>query len=53
MFTMRTTPNESEAKPAPSKPANGKPSDIASASVLDTLAALHVNDVVKTAMIKW
>jgi magnesium-transporting ATPase (P-type) len=27
----------------PSKPANAKPPDIASASVLDTLAILHVN----------
>ena len=27
----------------PSKPANPKPSDLASASVLDTLAMLHVN----------
>jgi hypothetical protein len=43
MFTMRTTPNKSEAEPAPSKPANAKPPDIASASVPDTLAALHVN----------
>ena len=40
---MRTTPNESEAEPAPSKPANTKPPDIASASVPDTLAALQVN----------
>jgi plasma-membrane proton-efflux P-type ATPase len=40
---MRTTPNESEAGPAPSKPANAKPPDIATASVPDTLAALHVN----------
>jgi len=40
---MRTTPNKSEAEPAPSKPANAKPPDIASASVPDTLAALHVN----------
>src|SRR5512135_3623183 len=43
MFTMRTTPNESEAEPATSKPANAKPPDIASASVPDTLAVLHVN----------
>src|ERR1035437_10802900 len=43
MSTMRTTPNKSEAEPAPSKPANAKPPDIASASVPDTLAALHVN----------
>jgi plasma-membrane proton-efflux P-type ATPase len=40
---MRTTPNKSEAEPAPSKPANAKPPDIASASVPDTLAALKVN----------
>ncbi len=40
---MQTTPNKSEAEPAPSKPANAKPPDIASASVPDTLAALHVN----------
>src|ERR1035437_11007357 len=43
MSTMRTTPNKSEAEPAPSKPANAKPPDIAAASVPDTLAALHVN----------
>jgi H+-transporting ATPase len=36
-------PNESEAGPAPSKPANTKTPDIASASVPHTLAALHVN----------
>src|SRR5580704_6301399 len=35
--------NGSEAKPAPSKPDNAKLPDIASASVPDTLAALHVN----------
>ena len=40
---MPTTLNDSEAEPAPSKPANAKPPDIASASVPDTLAALHVN----------
>ena len=39
---MRTTPHTSEAEPAPSKPAHAKPPDIASASVPDTLAALHV-----------
>ena len=39
---MQTTPNKSEAEPAPSKPENTKPPDIASASVPDTLAALHV-----------
>ena len=36
---MRTTPNKSEAEPVPSKPANAKPPDIASASVPDTLFA--------------
>jgi hypothetical protein len=40
---MRTTSNRSEAEPAPSKPANAKPLDIASASVPDTPAALLVN----------
>lgn len=40
---MRTTPIKSGAKPALSKPANEKPPDIATASVPDTLAALHVN----------
>ena len=40
---MRPTPNKSKAQPAPSKLANAKPPDIASASVPDTLAALHVN----------
>ena len=40
---MRTTPDKSGAEPAPSKPANAKHSDIASAPVRDTLAALHVN----------
>jgi H+-transporting ATPase len=40
---MGTTPNKSKAEPDPSKPANAKPPDIASASVPDTLAALHVN----------
>ena len=29
MFTMRTTPNKSEAETAPSKPANATPPDIA------------------------
>jgi plasma-membrane proton-efflux P-type ATPase len=43
MFTVRTTPNKSEAEPAPSKPTNGKLPDIASASVSDTLAVLQVN----------
>jgi plasma-membrane proton-efflux P-type ATPase len=40
---MPTTPNKSEAEPAPAKPADTKPPDIASASVPDTLAALKVN----------
>src|SRR5664280_2886846 len=43
MFTMGTTPNRSVAGPAPSKPANAKPPDTATASVPDTLAALRVN----------
>ena len=34
---------KAEAKPAPAKPATAKAPDIASASVPDTLAALHVN----------
>jgi plasma-membrane proton-efflux P-type ATPase len=37
------TPNKSEVEPAPSKPANANPPDIASASVPDTLATLQVN----------
>lgn len=40
---MGTTTHKAEAKPAPSKPATGKAPDIATASVPDTLAALHVN----------
>ena len=43
---MGTTPDKSdksEAQPAPRKAADGKPPDIATASVPDTLAALHVN----------
>src|ERR1039458_10687921 len=40
---MQTATNKSEATPAISKPANAKPPDIASTSVPDTLAALHVN----------
>jgi H+-transporting ATPase len=40
---MRTTPKQSEAESTSSKPGNAKPSDIASAPVPDTLAALHVN----------
>ncbi|MGB7726513.1 MAG: plasma-membrane proton-efflux P-type ATPase [Candidatus Acidiferrum sp.] len=40
---MQTTAEKPEAKTAPSQPAKGKPPDIASASVPDTLATLHVN----------
>jgi len=40
---MQATASKSEAKPAPPKPANGKPPDIATASVPDTLTAIHVN----------
>ena len=40
---MRTTQTKAEAEAAPSKPASAKPPDIASASVPDTLTALHVN----------
>jgi plasma-membrane proton-efflux P-type ATPase len=43
MFNMPTTPAESESEPAPPKPADTKPSDIATASVPDTLATLKVN----------
>ena len=43
MFIMRTTLNKSEAELEPSKPANAMLPDIVSASVSDTLAALHVN----------
>ena len=43
VFNTRAAPNKSETEPVPSKPANGKPPDIASASVPDTLAMLHVN----------
>ena len=39
---MPTTPNKSEVEPASSNLINAKPPDIASASVPDTLAALHV-----------
>ena len=39
---MRTPPDKSEAE-STSKPENAPPPDIASASVPDTLAALHVN----------
>jgi hypothetical protein len=44
---MRTTPNKSEAEPVASKPAHTKPPDIASASVPDTPAALHVNPEIR------
>jgi H+-transporting ATPase len=40
---MQTERSKSEAKPAPRKPADGKPPDVATASVPDTLATLHVN----------
>ena len=40
---MPTSLSKSVAEAAPPKPANAKPPDIASASVSDTLAALHVN----------
>jgi plasma-membrane proton-efflux P-type ATPase len=40
---MGNVRSESEAKPAPQKAANATPPDIATASVPDTLAALHVN----------
>src|SRR5664280_127500 len=40
---MPTAPSKCEAKPARSKPANGKPPDIASASLPDALATLRVN----------
>ena len=41
---MRTAPSEPAAEPVPAKPAHAKPPpDIASASVPDVLAALHVN----------
>jgi H+-transporting ATPase len=40
---MRTTLNSTNAELAPPIPANAKPSDLASASVPDAIAALHVN----------
>jgi H+-transporting ATPase len=40
---MPTALTKSEAEAVPRKPANAKPPDIASASVPDTLTALHVN----------
>jgi len=39
---MQTTPNKPAAEPAPAKPANVKPPDIASAAAPDTLAAVQV-----------
>jgi H+-transporting ATPase len=43
MFTMGTSPMRPHAEPAPPRPANAKPADVASASVPDTLTALHVD----------
>ena len=43
MSTVPTPPNRSEATPPPAKPTGVKAPDIASASVPDTLAALHVD----------
>ena len=40
---MPATPNKPETKPAPSKRTDAMPPDIASKSVPDVLAALHVN----------
>jgi H+-transporting ATPase len=40
---MSTRPDKTQAKPASATPTNAKLPDIASASVSDTLAALHVN----------
>src|SRR5450756_1214848 len=40
---MQTLTNDPKKGSLPSKLANAKPQDIASASVSDTLAALHVN----------
>src|SRR5512141_2436348 len=41
-FDMSTTPVKPETGPAPARPADAKPPDIASASVADTLATLKV-----------
>src|SRR5512141_32360 len=41
-FDMSTTPVKPETGPAPARPADAKPPDIAAASVPDTLAALKV-----------
>ncbi|MEO8099734.1 MAG: plasma-membrane proton-efflux P-type ATPase [Acidobacteriota bacterium] len=43
MFTMGTTPYKSDPKPVPPKPATAKAPDVVTASIPDTLAALHVN----------
>ena len=40
---MPTVPSKSETEPGPPKAANAKPPDIATASVPDALASLHVN----------
>ena len=40
---MQMIPNKSEAKPTPANPPNTKAPDIATASVPDTLTALHVS----------
>ena len=42
-MSRTTPPSKPEPKPAPAKPADTKPPEIASASVPDTLAALQVN----------
>jgi plasma-membrane proton-efflux P-type ATPase len=43
MSTMQTTPERSAAEPASPKSADATPTDLAAASVPDTLAALQVN----------
>src|SRR5664279_4018264 len=43
MFTVETIPGRPVTKAMPAKPASGPPPDIATASIPDTLAALHVN----------
>ena len=40
---METTAGQTGAKPAPSKPKSAPPPGIGTASILDTLATLHVN----------
>ena len=42
-MAMQAAPEKSEAQPVHSNPATAKAPDIATASVPDTLAALHVN----------